>query len=123
MEQNFEALADRVGARLSAGEAFTLSLNGERSDFVRFNHGRLRQPGLQLRLHVRDGPGRVAQPSCRALLDLVREVTLHCDDVVRRCALRDGERRPGKARRASFRHQDTLQHTTDYHKTLFQVTE
>lgn len=45
MEQNFEALADRVGARLSAGEAFTLSLNGERSDFVRFNHGRLRQPG------------------------------------------------------------------------------
>ena len=33
-----------MGARL-AGEAFTLSLNGERSDFVRFNHGRLRQPG------------------------------------------------------------------------------
>jgi predicted Zn-dependent protease len=45
MEAIFETLADHVQGRLQAGETFTASFHGESSDFVRINHGRLRQPG------------------------------------------------------------------------------
>ncbi len=38
-------LADRVAARAPKGLAFTWNVEGEDSDFVRFNHGKVRQPG------------------------------------------------------------------------------
>lgn len=55
-QEHFEALASRVMKGLAAGEDALLWFQGERSDFVRFNRGRVRQPGsvtqaeLQLRL-------------------------------------------------------------------------
>ncbi len=42
---HFYALADHAGHRLHAGEGYTLWLEGETSDFVRFNHGLVRQAG------------------------------------------------------------------------------
>ncbi len=45
MEAIFDSLADHLRSRLAAGEQFTASFHGERSDFVRMNHGRIRQPG------------------------------------------------------------------------------
>lgn len=45
MKDEFYALADRLSAETRAGEALLLWLSGERSDFVRFNHGRVRQAG------------------------------------------------------------------------------
>lgn len=55
-QEHFEALASRVMDRLADGEDALLWFHGEQSDFVRFNRGRVRQPGsvmqaeLQLRL-------------------------------------------------------------------------
>lgn len=45
MFENFTALADRVEARLPAGLAYTATVSGEQSDFVRFNRAKVRQPG------------------------------------------------------------------------------
>ncbi len=42
---HFERLADELSRGLSADEGFTLSISAEDSTFVRFNHGRVRQPG------------------------------------------------------------------------------
>lgn len=42
---HFFELADHVAASTHDGEGFTLSLEAESSDFVRFNRGRVRQPG------------------------------------------------------------------------------
>ena len=59
MRDEFFALADLLTRETQAEEAMLLWLSGERSDFVRFNHGRVRQAGsvaqqfLTLRL-VRD---------------------------------------------------------------------
>ena len=59
-ESYFGDLANGLGRFLMADEAFTCSYEAEQSDFVRFNHGRIRQAGfvdqayLSLRL-VKDG--------------------------------------------------------------------
>ena len=45
LKAHFYALADHVQRHLHAGEGFTLWFTGEQSDFVRFNHGRVRQAG------------------------------------------------------------------------------
>lgn len=56
MRTHFYRLADAAQAALHAGENFTLWLAGEQTDFVRFNHARVRQAGqvrqanLELRL-------------------------------------------------------------------------
>lgn len=43
--EHFQQLADHVHARLQGGEGYTLWFAGEHTDFVRFNHGRVRQAG------------------------------------------------------------------------------
>lgn len=45
MKDWFFALADRLTREARADEALLLWLSGERSDFVRFNRGRVRQAG------------------------------------------------------------------------------
>ncbi len=45
MQQIFHSLTDHVTASMQAGEEFALRFSGERSDFVRFNHARVRQAG------------------------------------------------------------------------------
>lgn len=45
MESRFGELADALDRLVRAGEVALLSLAAERSDFVRFNHGRIRQAG------------------------------------------------------------------------------
>ena len=45
MSQSVFELADHVQSLLSSKEAMTCSFNGENSDFVRFNHAKIRQPG------------------------------------------------------------------------------
>ncbi|NWL06666.1 TldD/PmbA family protein [Pseudomonas hunanensis] len=60
MQHAFETLVGDVRAALQAGEQFTLGYSAEQSQFVRFNHAKVRQAGevsqasAQLRL-VRDG--------------------------------------------------------------------
>jgi len=60
MKHAFETLVGDVRAALQAGEQFTLGYSAEQSQFVRFNHAKVRQAGevsqasAQLRL-VRDG--------------------------------------------------------------------
>ncbi|NQD59204.1 TldD/PmbA family protein [Pseudomonas sp. CM25] len=60
MKQAFEALALDVRTELQAGEQFTLGYSAEQSQFVRFNHAKVRQAGevsqasAQLRL-ISDG--------------------------------------------------------------------
>ena len=59
MKARFFELADRLGRELKAGETLLCNFSGERSDFVRFNQGKVRQAGsveqgyLSLRL-IRD---------------------------------------------------------------------
>lgn len=66
MQNQFYALADNLTQELKRDEIFTCWFSGERSDFVRFNHGRIRQAGnvtqryLSLRLIAR---GRQASVS------------------------------------------------------------
>lgn len=43
--QHFEALLAHLNAELQAGEGFTLEYQAEASDFIRFNHARVRQAG------------------------------------------------------------------------------
>ncbi len=45
MQNHFFALADFLTAELRGAEIFTCWFSGERSDFVRFNHGKIRQAG------------------------------------------------------------------------------
>ena len=45
MRACFDALADHLQAELVPGEAFTAWFQGETSDFVRMNQGKVRQPG------------------------------------------------------------------------------
>ncbi|MGH8698649.1 MAG: TldD/PmbA family protein, partial [Burkholderiales bacterium] len=45
MKEEFFALTDRLQRELAAGETLLCSLDAERSDFVRFNRGRVRQAG------------------------------------------------------------------------------
>ena len=46
MEKTFNTLCDSIFSRLGAGEDLVLSLNGENSQFVRFNNASVRQTGL-----------------------------------------------------------------------------
>jgi predicted Zn-dependent protease len=54
LEAHFDALATTAQGLLRGAEGYTLSLAAETTDFVRFNHGRVRQPGQvrQIYLHV-----------------------------------------------------------------------
>ena len=45
MKARFFELAERLGRELKAGEMLLCEFSGERSDFVRFNRGRVRQAG------------------------------------------------------------------------------
>ncbi len=45
MQQTFYTIADQATAQLAAGEVIMLAFEGEESDFVRFNHNQVRQPG------------------------------------------------------------------------------
>lgn len=45
MQAYFFALADFIQSKLHANELFTLWLSGEQTDFVRFNHAKVRQAG------------------------------------------------------------------------------
>ena len=45
MRASFDALTDHLRARLAPGEVFTAWFQGENSDFVRMNQGKVRQPG------------------------------------------------------------------------------
>ena len=45
MRASFDILTEHLRARLAAGEAFTAWFQGEDSDFVRMNQGKVRQPG------------------------------------------------------------------------------
>lgn len=52
MQDEFFALADFVKTQLRADEVFTCWFSGEQSDFVRFNHGKVRQAGSVQQRHV-----------------------------------------------------------------------
>ena len=45
MSQSVFELADHVQSMLASSEAMTCTFDGEQSDFVRFNHAKIRQPG------------------------------------------------------------------------------
>jgi predicted Zn-dependent protease len=45
MQQSFYELADFVQRHLQGAERFTLNFTAENSDFIRFNNGKVRQPG------------------------------------------------------------------------------
>ena len=45
MQHAFETLVGDVRAALQAGEQFTLGYSAEQSQFVRFNHAKVRQAG------------------------------------------------------------------------------
>jgi predicted Zn-dependent protease len=45
MQEYFYTLADRISALLQGQEVYTCTFRGEDSDFVRFNHSAVRQPG------------------------------------------------------------------------------
>ena len=62
MKHAFETLAGEVRAALERGEQFTLGYSAEQSQFVRFNHAKVRQAG------------HVSQAS--AQLRLIREIFL-----------------------------------------------
>ena len=52
MKARFFELAERLGRGLKAGEMLLCGFSGERSDFVRFNRGRVRQAGTVEQGHV-----------------------------------------------------------------------
>jgi predicted Zn-dependent protease len=53
METYFNAIADAIGGRLADSEIFTAWFSAERSDFVRFNHARVRQAGTVRQIYLR----------------------------------------------------------------------
>ncbi|MEZ4406907.1 MAG: hypothetical protein R3A52_10575 [Polyangiales bacterium] len=59
MESLFNRVADDLTALTRANEVSALWFSGERSDFVRFNHGKVRQAGrvsqVYASLHLIDG--------------------------------------------------------------------
>lgn len=59
MQNAFYELADALTAELHAGEVLLLNFSGEESDFIRFNHGKVRQPGsvrqAYVSVHLIDG--------------------------------------------------------------------
>ncbi len=88
MQQGFNDLADHLFAHLSGDEVLLLTFDGEESDFVRLNHGRVRQAGrvaqrglgLQLIAGERHASARLTlsgtdadRPRALATLDALRE--------------------------------------------------
>jgi predicted Zn-dependent protease len=92
MLHSFYDLADRLTRALRAAETLTLSFSGERSDFVRFNHAKVRQAGsvqqqsLRLRLIADD-----RQVSVSLTLAGTSEDALLCEETLGelRAVLRD----------------------------------
>ena len=90
MKRHFFELAQRLSAELNAGEALLAAFSGERSDFVRFNHGKVRQAGsvvqrfVSLRL-VRDGRQASAGTTVAASSDdfnALKEILLRLRDAL-----------------------------------------
>ncbi len=52
MQDEFFSLADFLTGQLRGNEVFTCWFSGEQSDFVRFNHGKVRQAGSVQQRHV-----------------------------------------------------------------------
>jgi predicted Zn-dependent protease len=52
LQDEFFSLADFLGTQLRGDEVFTCWFSGEQSDFVRFNHGKVRQAGSVQQRHV-----------------------------------------------------------------------
>jgi predicted Zn-dependent protease len=52
LQEQFFALADFLSTQMRAGEIFTSWFSGEQSDFVRFNHGKVRQAGSVQQRHI-----------------------------------------------------------------------
>lgn len=96
MQDYFYALADTLGTHLKGGEVYLASFHGEESDFVRFNHARVRQAthvsqrSLSLRLvngqrHITgdatlSGDAQVDSARLTALLTSLRERLSHLPD-------------------------------------------
>ncbi len=73
MRERFEQLTDEVLGSLRPGEDATLYLQAEQSDFVRFNHGKVRQPGTV-------SQGRLAIRLIRGQRHAVAELTIGAQD-------------------------------------------
>jgi predicted Zn-dependent protease len=94
MQHAFFAFADVLDAALATGEQFTAWLDAETSDFVRFNHARVRQAGhvtqayLTLRLVAQQKPasvtlalsGQLAEDTALVLQQLA-ELRTQLDDI------------------------------------------
>ncbi len=52
MQDEFFSLADFLATQIRSDEVFTCWFSGEQSDFVRFNHGKVRQAGSVQQQHV-----------------------------------------------------------------------
>ncbi|PHV10485.1 TldE/PmbA family protein [Chitinimonas sp. BJB300] len=81
MRQYFDAIAADVFASLSPGEQATLWLAGETSDFVRFNHAKVRQAGevkqLYMTVHLLLGQKHVSQKIALAGILVEDSASLH----------------------------------------------
>ena len=93
MQNYFNGLADFLTAKLTGDEVFTMGFSGEDSDFVRFNHSKIRQAGavqqrylsLDLIIGARHATGvttltgeaKVDQASLTDLLDDLRKKVPH----------------------------------------------
>jgi predicted Zn-dependent protease len=69
MEAYFRELSEKIFANLKAPEVLLLNFEGEDSDFVRFNHGRIRQAG-RVRQHGLRMDLVAGQKQTRATLEL-----------------------------------------------------
>ena len=80
MQADFYALFDRCQATLKSGETLTAWFQGEGSDFVRFNHGRVRQPGTvdQRELALRLVQGQRHATSNLSLTGVMEEDLARC---------------------------------------------
>ena len=76
METYFNSLAALLDRALAPGEVYTCAFDAEVSDFVRMNHGKVRQSGTvaqqYLRLHLIRGR-KHAERSCTVSGDLARD--------------------------------------------------
>ena len=93
MQEHFYGLADSLAGKLRGGEVLLLNFSGEQSDFVRFNHGLVRQAGsvrqgyltldlIEGRRHAKAtvgiaGSAEADRPRCDALLAELRDRVGH----------------------------------------------
>jgi predicted Zn-dependent protease len=73
MHDAFASLAERLGDELVAGERLLLNLRGEHSDFVRFNHAKIRQAG-SVRRHLLSLSLIDGQRQARAAMDVTGQI-------------------------------------------------